>query len=164
MRPVLLLLLQWGSVSCRKVKGNWQPHKKHSVWVTQIFASPFVMIFPAWKPPLTPAAYCPAIPPESLVLVIVCLSSARWCAVCIFNRNSNPLTFLQSNFQAPKPTLTLKHTRTQTGLSINLPRSWTPPALKSSGLLEQVSPSSVLLFSHSVLSYITLTAKYLHLE
>lgn len=116
---------------------------------------------------LTPAADCSEIPPDSLVFVIVCLSSIHWCAVCIFNHNSNPLTFLQSNFQAPKPTLTLKPTRTQTGLSINLPRSWMPLALKLSGLLEQVSPSSVsylMLFSYTVLSYITLTAKYLHLE
>lgn len=128
---------------------------------------PFVMNFPVLKTFLTPAADCSAIPSEPLVLVIVCLSSARWCIACIFNHNSNPLTFLQSNFQAPKPTLTLKPTRTQTGLSINLPRSWTPPALKLNELLEQVSPSrfsQLLLFSHSVLSYITLTAKYLHLD
>lgn len=99
---------------------------------------------------------------------MVCLSSARpaWCSVCIFNRNSNPLTFLQLNFQAPKHTLTLKPTRTRTGLSINLPRSWTRPALRLSELLEQVSlagVSQLSLLSH-VYSYIIMTATYLHLE
>lgn len=100
---------------------------------------------------------------------MVCLSSARpaWCSVCIFNRNSNPLTFLQLNFQAPKHTLTLKPTRTRTGLSINLPRSWTRPALRLSELLEQVSlagVSQLSLFSHTIHSYITMTATYLHFE
>lgn len=139
--------LQWASIRCNEVKGNWQLHKSHHVGpmgYSNLFFSPF---FLQWisalcvKPPLLTV---PAIPPESLVLVIVCLSSACWCAVCIFNHNSNPLTFLQSNFQAPKPTLTLRRTRTRTGLSINLPKSWMPPALKSSGLLEQVSPSLCL--------------------
>lgn len=60
--------------------------------------------------------------------------------MCVFN---HPPTSPQLNFQAPKPTLTRKPMKTQTGLSISLPRSWTPPALKSSGLLEQVSRAAV---------------------
>lgn len=72
-----------------------------------------------------------------------CLSRTCWCVVCIFNHNNNTLIFLQLNFQAPKPTLTLGPMRIPTGLSINLPRSWMPLALKLSELLEQVSPSSV---------------------
>lgn len=79
--------------------------------------------------PANPAAPCNRSPVKCLLR----------CTVCIFNRNSNPLTFLQLNFQAPKPTLTPKPMRIRTGLSINLPRSWTRPALKSSGWLEQVS-------------------------
>lgn len=71
--------------------------------------------------------------------------------MCIFNHNSNPLTFLQLNFQAPKPTSTPKPTRTRTGPSINLPRSWTPRALKSSGLSEQVSSSRVSLVTPAII-------------
>ena len=112
-----------------------------------------------------PSADCFVILSESSPLVMEGLSGTL-CTVCILNRNSNPLTLLQLNFQAPKHTLTLKPTRTRTGLSINLPRSWMRPALRLSELLEQVS----LTMSHSSqlsptpLSYITMTAEYLHLE
>lgn len=139
------------------MKCNQQPHKKHNAQVTQILASLFGhQPLTAQQFPLTHWPY------QSFA----CQAPAgAQCAYLIIN--SNPLTFLQLNFQAPKPTLTPKPTRTRTGLSINLPRSWMPLALKSSGLLEQVSPSHVsqlFVFSQSVLSYITLTTKYLHLE
>lgn len=79
------------------------------------------------------------------------------CAACIFNRNSNPLTLLQLNFQAPKHILTLKPTRTRTGLSISSRRSWMPLALRLRGLSAQVSSSLVFsaasLQSHSSLIY-----------
>lgn len=125
-----------------EAKGNRQPRRSTAHGLLKSLL-PICGDFSCVKTLLTPTADCSALPSESLVFVIVCLSSACWCAVCIFNHNSNPLTFLQLNFQAPKPTLTLKPTRTRTGLSINLPRSWMPPALKLSGLLEQVSPSAV---------------------
>lgn len=64
-------------------------------------------------------------------------------AVCVFNHCRHPPTFPQLNFLAPKLTLTRKPMKTQTGLSISLPRSWTPPVLRSSGLLEQVSQSAI---------------------
>lgn len=120
--------------SCTQVKSNQQ--------VIQIFAYFFFVCVNSltWtlcrhRPltvqqlPANPAAPCNRSPVKCLLR----------CTVCIFNRNSNPLTFLQLNFQAPKPTLTPKPMRIRTGLSINLPRSWTRPALKSSGWLEQVS-------------------------
>lgn len=161
------IIFQRGGLRCSPVEQSRQPHKKQRARVTQIFARRLVWSFLEWKAFLTLAANCSAIPSEPMLLLINCLSNACWCAACIFNHYSNPLTFPQLNFQAPKPTLTLKPTRTQTGLSINLPRSWMPRALKSSALLEQVSPScdaQLFPFSNHRLSYIMLTAKYLHLE
>lgn len=98
--------------------------------VVAVSGSPFDTYFPS--------SNCSVIPSDHLPCAIVQLSGPHWAA-CIFNRNSNPLTLLQLNFQAPKHTLTLKPTRTRTGLSINLPRSWTRRALRLSEWLEQVS-------------------------
>lgn len=90
-------------------------------------------VSPAWKP----------LKPVQLLALIRWSSRVSACCVCVFNHCRTPTASLQLNFLAPKPTLTRKPMKTQTGLSISLPRSWTHPALKSSGLLAQVSQSAV---------------------
>lgn len=97
---------------------------------SRLHTGPFLSsVSPAWKP----------LTPVQLFALVHWFSRVSACCVCVFNHCHTPPASRQLSFLAPKPTLTRKPMKTQTGLSISLPRSWTHPALKSSGLLEQVS-------------------------